>query len=355
MAYRSRFSFWEQKAKVENKPESDSSQPQAVTNSGPGTASGPQMTASSAEGSKSNGAMGGLDTPEQESTGSKKVVRVVRRVVRRVVPAGTEERSQLTTSPSAPDAGLTKPKSGGEDKDDISVGLTSLMGRVRTKEHRPRTRTQDQKEDTKEEVKRQEEGEEEKGKAENEEKKSAVEKQEGVSSVAATAALNPVLPKAHPLSPPPGFIPTPKPNPLAPPAGFIPAPKQNPLIPPPGFIPAKMTSPAPPKQNLLVRPPGFIPVTKTDPLAPPAGFIPKPRLFAVKKPEVKETSCFPAVSNGKPSPAAQESSTAKAPELIPSEEDHKRVRKIFTLDGNNSKLVEDPVAILQAAHLAATK
>ncbi|MEQ2282394.1 hypothetical protein AMECASPLE_000288 [Ameca splendens] len=336
--------------------QSDSSQPQAVTNSGPGTASGPQMTASSAEGSKSNGAMGGLDTPEQEeSTGSKKVVRVVRRVVRRVVPAGTEERSQLTTSTSAPDAGLTKPKSGGEDKDDISVGLTSLMGRVRTKEHRPRTRTQDQKEDTKEEVKRQEEGEEEKGKAENEEKKSAVEKQEGVSSVAATAALNPVLPKAHPLSPPPGFIPTPKPNPLAPPAGFIPAPKQNPLIPPPGFIPAKMTSPAPSKQNLLVRPPGFIPVTKTDPLAPPAGFIPRPRLFAVKKPEVKETSCFPAVSNGKPSPAAQESSTAKAPELIPSEEDHKRVRKIFTLDGNNSKLVEDPVAILQAAHLAATK
>ncbi|XP_016523807.1 unconventional myosin-XVIIIa isoform X5 [Poecilia formosa] len=350
MAYRSRFSFWEQKAKVENKTESDSSQPQSVTNPVADTASGPQLTASSAEGSKSNGAMVGPDTPEQEeSTGGKKVVRVVRRVVRRVVPAGTEEQSQ----PTASNTTLTKPKAAGEDKDDISVGLASLMGRVRTKEHRPRTRTQDRKEDTKEEVKQQEE--EEKEKAEEEEVKSSVEKQEEVSSVAPTAAPNPVPPKANPLTPPPGFLPPPKPNPLVPPAGFIPAPKQNPLTPPPGFIPAKLTSLAPSKQNLLMRPPGFIPVPKTDPLAPPAGFIPKPRLFGIKKPEVKETSCSPAVPNGKPSPAAQENSAAKAPELIPSEDDHKRVRKIFTLDGNNSKIVEDPVAILQAAHLAATK
>ncbi|KAM4727236.1 uncharacterized protein FYW61_012836 [Anableps anableps] len=356
MAYRSRFSFWEQKAKVENKPESDGSQPQAVTNPGPDTASGPQLTASSAEGSKSNGAMVGPDSPEQEeSTGSKKVVRVVRRVVRRVVPAGTEEQSQPTASTSASNTILTKPKAAGEDKDDISVGLASLMGRVRTKEHRPRTRIQDRKEDTKEEVKQQEEEEEEKEKVDKEEIKSAVEKQEAVSSVAPTASPNPMPPKANPLTPPPGFLPPPKPNPFVPPAGFIPAPKQNPLTPPPGFIPAKVTSLAPPKQNLLARPPGFIPVRKTDPLAPPAGFIPKPRLFGVKKAEVKETSCSPAVSNGKPSPAAQENSTAKAPQLIPSEEDHKRVRKIFTLDGNNSKLVEDPVAILQAAHLAATE
>ncbi|XP_016523875.1 unconventional myosin-XVIIIa-like [Poecilia formosa] len=306
MAYRSRFSFWEQKAKVENKTESDSSQPQSVTNPVADTASGPQLTASSAEGSKSNGAMVGPDTPEQEeSTGGKKVVRVVRRVVRRVVPAGTEEQSQ----PTASNTTLTKPKAAGEDKDDISVGLASLMGRVRTKEHRPRTRTQDRKEDTKEEVKQQEE--EEKEKAEEEEVKSSVEKQEEVSSVAPTAAPNPVPPKANPLTPPPGFLPPPKPNPLVPPAGFIPAPKQNPLTPPPGFIPAKLTSLAPSKQNLLMRPPGFIPVPKTDPLAPPAGFIPKPRLFGIKKPEVKETSCSPAVPNGKPSPAAQENSAAK--------------------------------------------
>ncbi|XP_038145372.1 unconventional myosin-XVIIIa-like isoform X2 [Cyprinodon tularosa] len=350
MAYRSRFSFWEQKAKVENKPESDS-QPQAVTNPGPDTISGPPVTAASAEGSKSNAAMGGPDSPEQEeSTGSKKVVRVVRRVVRRVVPIGTEEQSQPTSSTPAPGTSLTKTKAAGDEKDDLSAGLTSLMGRVRTKEHRPRTRTQDRKEDTKEEVKQQEV--EEKGKIEEEERKPAVEKQEEVSSVSATP--NPVPPKANPLSSPAGFIPPPKANPLAPPAGFIPAPKQNPLTPPPGFIPAKVTSPAPPKQNLLARPPGFIPLPKSDPLAPPAGFIPKPRLFAVKKPEVKET-LSPSATNAKPSPAGKENSTAKAPELIPSEEDHHRVRKIFMFDGNNSNLVEDPVAILQASHSAATK
>ncbi|XP_015247579.1 PREDICTED: unconventional myosin-XVIIIa-like isoform X5 [Cyprinodon variegatus] len=350
MAYRSRFSFWEQKAKVENKPESDS-QPQAATNPGPDTISGPPVTAASAEGSKSNAAMGGPDSPEQEeSTGSKKVVRVVRRVVRRVVPTGTEEQSQPTSSTPAPGTSLTKTKAAGDEKDDLSAGLTSLMGRVRTKEHRPRTRTQDRKEDAKEEVKQQEV--EEKGKIEEEERKPAVEKQEEVSSVSATP--NPVPPKANPLSPPAGFIPPPKANPLAPPAGFIPAPKQNPLTPPPGFIPAKVTSPAPPKQNLLARPPGFIPLPKSDPLAPPAGFIPKPRLFAVKKPEVKET-VSPLATNAKPSPAGKENSTAKAPELIPSEEDHHRVRKIFMFDGNNSNLVEDPVAILQASHSAATK
>lgn len=255
------------------------------------------MTAASAEGSKSNAAMGGPDSPEQEeSTGSKKVVRVVRRVVRRVVPTGTEEQSQPTSSTPAPGTSLTKTKAAGDEKDDLSAGLTSLMGRVRTKEHRPRTRTQDRKEDAKEEVKQQEV--EEKGKIEEEERKPAVEKQEEVSSVSATP--NPVPPKANPLSPPAGFIPPPKANPLAPPAGFIPAPKQNPLTPPPGFIPAKVTSPAPPKQNLLARPPGFIPLPKSDPLAPPAGFIPKPRLFAVKKPEVQSVqvhvSLFPCAA-----------------------------------------------------------
>ncbi|XP_029028549.1 unconventional myosin-XVIIIa-like isoform X7 [Betta splendens] len=299
--------------------------------------------------------MGGPDAPgEEPSTGAKKVVRVVRRVVRRVVPAGTEEQNQHAGSeaakgPAVPDSVLRTAAVAKEDKDDISMGLASLMGRSRTKEHRPRTRTQDRKED----------GEE--ARAEEVEEKPEVKKAEEASTTTATTttttAPGPAALKPNPLTPPAGFIPAPRSDPLAPPAGFIPAPKQNLLTPPAGFIPARKSSPVPPKQSVLARPPGFIPVTKTDPLAPPAGFIPKPRLVAVKKQEVKEASCPPVASNGKPSPGSLSQAAAKeqAPGLAPTEEDYKRVRKIFTISSNDSPLAEDPVALLQAAHSAAAK
>uniref|UniRef100_A0A665W256 Myosin XVIIIAa n=1 Tax=Echeneis naucrates TaxID=173247 RepID=A0A665W256_ECHNA len=204
-----------------------------------------------------------MDTPsDEQSFAGKRVMRVVRRVVRRVVPAGTEEQNQ----PALPEAVPRPTTAAAEDKDDISMGLTSLMGRSRTKEHRPRTRNQDRKEDLTEEVKQQEE---EKGK----------EEEAASTSVSTTSESNP-------LTRPAGFIPPPKPDPLAPPAGFIPVSRHNLLTPPPGFIPARKSSPVPPKQNPLARPPGFIPIPKTDPLAPPAGFIPKPRTVPVKKPEV---------------------------------------------------------------------
>ncbi|XP_069002915.1 unconventional myosin-XVIIIa-like isoform X1 [Embiotoca jacksoni] len=356
MAYKSRFSFWEQKVKVENKPDSDvdSGQPQAVTKPGLDTGSGPQSTTSPAGESNNNIAMGGPDSPgEEQSSSAKKVVKVVRRVVRRVVPAAAEEQNPPTVSAPAAESVLKKSRAAGVEKDDISMGLTSLMGRGRTKEHRPRTRTQDRKDDMKEEVKQ----EEEKGKVEEKEEKPAVEKPEEATTLPSTTAPNPAPPKLNPLTPPVGFLPPPKPNPLAPPTGFIPAPKQNLLTPPTGFIPARKSSPVPPKQNPLARPPGFIPVARTDPLAPPAGFIPKPRLLAVKKPEVKETSSPPVAPNGKPSPVAlpQSAPSEQVPELIPSEEDYKRVKRIFTVDINDYKPVEDPVAILQAAHSAAAK
>ncbi|XP_062261681.1 unconventional myosin-XVIIIa-like isoform X2 [Platichthys flesus] len=354
MAYRSRFSFWETKVKVENKPDSDveSSQPQADTKPGLDTGSGPQLTASTAEASNSNVAMVGPD--EEQSSSGKKVVKVVRRVVRRVVPAGTEEQNQ----PAVPLLAKAVPKTtraAGVDKDDISMGLTSLMGRSRTKEHRPRTRTQDRKEDEKEEVAQ----EDEKGKVEEEEEIPSVETPEEAPAPTAPAP-NPAPPKLNPLAPPAGFIPAPKPDPLAPPAGFIPVSRQNLLSPPPGFIPARKPSPVPPKQTPLPRAPGFVPITKTDPLAPPAGFIPKPRVVAVKKPEVTETSPPPVAPTGKPSPVAVPQAQSapngvKVPELIPTEQDYKRVRRIFNATGNDSKLVEDPVAILQAAHSAAAK
>lgn len=204
---------------------------------------------------------------QAQSTGGKKVVRVVRRVVRRVIPAGPEQQSQPVSD--AVTAATRSTRASAEDRDDISVGLTSLMGRGRTKEHRPRTRTQDRKDDVKEEV-RQEEDKERTG--EEEEKEEEIREEPEIAAVA---------PQSKTVSPP-----VPKANPLAPPPGFIPAPKQNLLTPPPGFIPARKASPGPPKPNLLARPPGFIPVARTDPLAPPAGFIPKPRPFSIKKPEV---------------------------------------------------------------------
>nr|XP_019941639.1 PREDICTED: unconventional myosin-XVIIIa-like isoform X2 [Paralichthys olivaceus] len=359
MAYRSRFSFWETKVKVENKPDSDveSSQPQIGTKPGLDTGSGPQLTAATAEASNNNVTMVGPD--EEQSSSGKKVVKVVRRVVRRVVPAGTEGQNQ----PSAPESTKAVPKTtkaAGVEKDDISMGLTSLMGRSRTKEHRPRTRTQDRKEDVKEEVAQ----EEEKGKVEEEVEKPTVEKpKEATEPTSAPTAPAPNLapPKFNPLTPPAGLIPAPKPDPLAPPAGFIPVSRQNLLSPPPGFIPARKPSPVPPKQTPLPRAPGFIPIAKTDPLAPPAGFIPKPRTVAVKKPEVTETSSPPVAPTGKPSPVALPQAQSapndvKVPELIPTEQDYKRVRRIFTATGNDSKLVDlDPVAILQAAHSAAAK
>ncbi|KAG7516385.1 unconventional myosin-XVIIIa-like isoform X3 [Solea senegalensis] len=275
---------------------------------------------------------------EQQSSGSKKVVRVVRRVVRRVVPAGTEEQNQNQPAVSESARVTVKTaKAPGVDKDDISMGLTSLMGRSRTKEHRPRTRTQDRKE---------EDGKQDEEKEDEEEEKQTVQKAEEVTSKSTStpSSPNPAPPKVNLFTPPAGFIPQPKPDPLAPPAGFIPAPRQNLLSPPPGFIPARKTSPGPPKQNTLPRPPGFIPIPKTDPLAPPAGFIPKPRTFGVKKPEVNETSCPPVAPNGKRSPVALPQ--AQTPPNEQRAKGHK---------SSQPKLVEDPVAVLQAAHSAATK
>ncbi|XP_077963548.1 unconventional myosin-XVIIIa isoform X10 [Gasterosteus aculeatus] len=389
MAYKSRFSFWEKKVKVENKPDSDgdSSQPQAAAKSGLDPGSGAQSAVSSAEESNRNAAMGGSDSPgEEQSSSGKKVVRVVRRVVRNEVPALPVEQNLPAASAAAKAASaaakaasaadsqyLRTGTAARQDKDDISMGLTSLMGRGKTKEHRPRTRTQERKEDTKKEAMEEEEG---KGEVEQEDEKAAVEKNEVVTSVLTAGEPNPAPPKFNPLTPPAGFIPAPKHDPLAPPAGFIPLPKQNLMTPPPGFIPARKSSAGSTQQNPLARPPGFIPVQRTDPLAPPAGFIPKPRLVAVRKPEGKETPCPPAAPDGKPPPVALPPAqsapneqacvhlAAKVPELVPSEEDYKRMRRIFATSVNDratgrkssqSKPAEDPVAILKAAHSAAAK
>lgn len=253
-------------------PDVDPSSSQAVANPSVETAVVAQSSASSAaEELDCNGDMLNPDSSrEEQASGGKKVVRVVRRVVRRVIPSGTEPQSQpvVPEAAKAAESGMMGARPGNVNKDDISMGLTSLMGRGRTKEHRPRTRTQDRKEEVKEEVKQEE--------AEKVEEEEGEEKEDDAKKTAEATSANLPPAKSNPITPP-----APKPDPLAPPAGFIPAPKQSLLTPPPGFIPRR-SSPV----NPLARPPGFIPVTKTDPLAPPAGFIPKPRPVAVKKTEV---------------------------------------------------------------------
>lgn len=190
-----------------------------------------------------------------------------RRGVNLRVAQKTEEKpSTVTSVPKA-----SRP----EDGDDISVGLASLMGRARTKEHRSRVRAAERRDTQVESQQRNDESE-----MPSEEPQPSTQ-----------------VPKADPLAPPIGFLPlkpnpsaAAKPNPLAPPPGFIPPPKPNPstqatpkpdpLAPPAGFVPA-------PKRDPFAPVAGFIPKPKVDPLAPPAGFIPAPRITAVRKPEVQ--------------------------------------------------------------------
>jgi len=283
--------------------DSDSGQSQPVASQGPDPSPpvAQQPIRPPAKVSGSNGAMVGGD----QGTGAQTVVKVVRR-------AGTTSEPPRTTGPSNT---LPRAVGGGRpEKDDISAGLASLMGRGRTKEHRPRTRNQDRRDEPPQPEDAEPDGEPTKEKEE-------AGTTEATAAAAATASPDvmseptppksdpltppPTPPKSDPLTPPPppppattsalGFLPSFKPDPLAPPSGFIPAPRPNPLSPPVGFIPAPRPTAQTPKANPLARPPGFVPVARSDPLAPPAGFI--PRSFSVKKPvEVQQrvASVFPS-------------------------------------------------------------
>ncbi|XP_061105154.1 unconventional myosin-XVIIIa-like isoform X4 [Conger conger] len=358
MAFSSRFSFWEQKAKDENQPgskgsnsDSDggmSSQSQSVRGPGgdasrfespkaetraqrervqsPSPPPRVRMSLKSPEpprpaaspwqsrDNKSNGALNGAEKPassaasEDQGLTRKKVVKVVRRVARRLMPG--EEEAHPPAPPAEPAHPVSVPKAPKapalsfkhdsvkkEEKDDISVGLTSLMGRGRTKDHRPRFRAPDRKAEPPEN--REEEKEEAEKKREKEENQRAVElkveedAKEAPTPSSGKESTSPVSPssKLDPLSPPPGFIPTPKPSPLSPPVGFIPASKPSALSPPAGFIPAPKSSLSPPagfipspKPSPMSPPPGFIPAPKQSPLSPPAGFIPAPKQSPLSPP-----------------------------------------------------------------------
>ncbi|KAL7848336.1 hypothetical protein AOLI_G00230540 [Acnodon oligacanthus] len=297
-----------------------SGQSQSVADGGGGPAHGPLASRRVAEPPPAQRSNGSISGPSQN--GSEVPKPVVRRVVRRV-GLGVEERPTSVAEPPKPTPTATSvpkltkaPTQAPSQEDDISAGLTSLMGRGRTKEHRARSRASDRREAKEENVENQKPVEE----ATQEVPTANPPKTDTLAppvSFLPSHKPNPVTPstslippvKPDPLVPPTGFIPPVKPNALAPPTGFIPPTKADPLAPPPGFIPTpKPNTPAPPadvvlpsKPDPLAQPAGFVPAPKrdpfapvagfiprpkADPLAPPAGFIPAPRINAVRKSEL---------------------------------------------------------------------
>ncbi|XP_053097103.1 unconventional myosin-XVIIIa isoform X2 [Pangasianodon hypophthalmus] len=355
MAFSSRFSFWEKKVKDEKTPGSKSSnsdsecsmsaQSQSVVDGGGGGASrDPPASRRVSDPPAELRSNSNISGPSQ-----------ARRVASRVKeepPSTPVPNKPASTSTSVPKS--SKPPTSAAHDDDISAGLTSLMGRGRTKDHRARSRAGKEAKESDESPKPVEETQQESPDITYSPPPApVVSKSDSTPTVACGPApkKDPVnsstesIPKAKPdpLSPPPGLIPAPKPKPLAPLSCFSPPPKPDPLAPPVGFVPA-------PKRDPFVPVAGFIPRAKVDPLAPPAGFIPAQRPTAVWKPEVKGASRSPAPA-GKPISGASAVCQQKSP-LVPTEENHKRLEEVLTVD-KPVKVEEDPVAVLQAAHAAA--
>ncbi|XP_053543065.1 unconventional myosin-XVIIIa isoform X4 [Ictalurus punctatus] len=350
MAFSSRFSFWEKKVKDENtpspkNPSSDSEcsmsaqSPAVVDGAGGGACRDPPASRRVSDPPAEPRSNSSISGPSQAR-------RVVSRVKEEPPPTPVPNKP-ASTSTSVPKS--SKPPTVASHDDDISMGLTSLMGRGRTREHRARSRAGKEAKESDGSPKPAEETKQE-APDNTSSPPCIVTKSDTTPTVACGSAPKPdpvnssteSVPKAKPdpLAPPPGFIPAPKPNPLAPPSGFSPPPKPDPLAPPVGFVPALKRDPFAPVS-------GFIPRAKVDPLAPPAGFIPVQRPAAVRKPEVKGASRSPAPA-GKPiSGATAVGQQLQKSLLVPTEENHKRLEKVLTVDKP-----EDPVAVLQVAHAA---
>ncbi|XP_077064516.1 myosin-XVIIIa isoform X10 [Siphateles boraxobius] len=339
----------------------------------------------------------------------KKVVKVVRRVVRRVLPT-EEDRAAIpaTMSPEPPKPVLEPPKPEPasvpkvvkvpvfsfkhdtikkEERDDISAGLTNLMSRGRTREPRHRIRNNEpaEKEDVKpvEKSEVNEISEPTQNKTLPKLEASQCLKLEQQTSAPATTSTT----LKSPVSPPVGFIPASKPNPLSPPSGFVPTPKPIGFVPnskPPtlspsvGFIPAPKPSP--------ITPAGFVPIAPS--VSPPSAPIPDPKTlpvipspisavptanFAPTAPGKTNTLNPPALKTDQFAPPSGFIPTHKqmsmkkpeeSPPLSPTEEAQRRLERIFAASlepvasasaSSQGQVEEDPVAILKADHAAAAQ
>uniref|UniRef100_A0A8D3AYH9 Myosin XVIIIAb n=1 Tax=Scophthalmus maximus TaxID=52904 RepID=A0A8D3AYH9_SCOMX len=256
-----------------------------------------------------------VDATDENGPTRKKVVKVVRRVVRKVLPTEEDETTRPTRPPGtssqaakpaaepakavpAPAAVSKAPTMSGfsfkhdaiktEDRDDISRGLTNLMVRGRTREPRPRVRTDERPEKIEFERKNERKGEhveQEETKDDHKEDKTKMQPQEVDHKLTSSPASS-TSTHSKPSSLPPvvGLTPASKSLPSSRPSGFVPerksatatppqpatsvAQKASSLSPPPRFIPA----PKPPQRATTVSPDAPRPVP--GPLSPPPRVIP---------------------------------------------------------------------------------
>ncbi|XP_049432693.1 unconventional myosin-XVIIIa isoform X5 [Epinephelus fuscoguttatus] len=317
-----------------------------------------------------------MDTTEDKGLTRKKVVKVVRRVVRKVMPTEEDEAS-VPSQPSdkapqaakpvaepvkavpaatlAPAAVSKAPMSGfsfkhdvikTEDKDDISRGLSNLMVRGRTREPRPRISKDERAEkielERKNEKKEEKVVEPEEIKEEKKDDKATLKPQEAkpASSGAvrqdvkspAVAVKQAGSTASERLAPVPSRSTHSRPASLPQVVGFIPPPKSSPLSPPPGFIPAPRPTTA--KKPTTTNPPSTTPAAqKLSSHPPPSRFIPTP------KPSPLATPVSPDPPRPDPSPLSP------PPGVIP-------IHQTAIIQEEGS-VEEDPLALLQASHAAA--
>lgn len=279
-----------------------------------------------------------MDSTDDQGLTRKKVVKVVRRVVKKVLPAEESVAPELTRPlhkavdvvrpnaeavKAAPAAVCKPPNTAGfsfkhdviktEDKDDMTRGLTSFMVRGRTRDPHPRLhRERPEKLELEKRNEKKEETHESQETKEKKEIETAPRPQEvkpRTSGADPREVKSPVVAVNSSVVAPDHSAPTPSKlsHSKAPPpstVGFIPAPKVSSLSPPPGFIPApkpatatKLSTPG----NLSSKTTG---ITKSTSLTPPSpsSQAPKvsPRATAVKPgpapPAPGPVSAPPAVS-----------------------------------------------------------
>ncbi|XP_029374360.1 unconventional myosin-XVIIIa isoform X3 [Echeneis naucrates] len=339
------------------------------------------------------------DATDDHSLTRKKVVKVVRSVVRKVLPSEEAETASPTNTrqeaaktaavkavPPPTPASEAKPKTPAgftfkhdiiktEDKDDISRGLKSLMIRGRTREPRPRVHKEERPEKLELEKKNENvvmKVEQEETKEEHKEDKTTIkakEVKEKPSSPGLTVqrVKSPVGPQ-NPASTKsthsrPSFLPQV--------VGFIPPPKTTPLSPPPGFIPKP--KPAANTNPTTTNPPSTSSVTaKSSTTAPPSRFTPAPKTPPIVTP-VTPPCPTPSPLSAPPAVTSSQKPTASRKEeaaLSHTEEAQRRLMRIFgaplepavqaagpaglqpqgSLQGS---VEEDPVTLRQASHAAA--
>lgn len=280
-----------------------------------------------------------MGSTENQVVTRNKVVKMVRHVVRKVMPT-EEDEATVPTQPSdkipeeaksdaEPVKTVPAPASASkasvmpgfsfkhdviktEDRDDISQGLTNFMVRGRRRDLRQRLRKDEGSEKIgleKKIEKKEIQVESEETKAEKKENKTTLKPQKvnhkptsstpvthnsPVGTGNPTSVASSKLTHSRPSSLPPivGFIPAPKPSSLSPPPGFIPAPKPNASTKPtPANLPS--TTPVAQKSSSLSSS-RFFPAPKHTPVAtsvspdPPPPLNPPPTIIPIQQPVVSQ-------------------------------------------------------------------